>query len=165
MSAEVTGTPGAVRRRRAFRLLMAALLVAAVAIPLGSYLTSILFQGLLRQPPTREFLSDDKLLLDVQTFGNYPTTVTSLRLRETESQRVLWEAHAGGALRISRVAFSLGQNPGSDHPVEVAEGTLEVTVPPRGVPFFLAAGVRYEVRLCGTSSRVSCVTRKFVLGK
>lgn len=85
---EATTAPAVnVWRRRAFQVGLGAALVFAVAVPLGSYFASMLFQGILGQPPVKEFYDPSNIMLDVQTFGAYPTTVVSLSLRESEGGR------------------------------------------------------------------------------
>ena len=79
-------------------------------------------------PVTRLTRNDVELVVDFKTLGEYLTTVTRIRLRETDSERVVWEiVESRGTPQL----WEFRLRPGSNS-VRIAEpdfGSYEVVVP------------------------------------
>jgi hypothetical protein len=100
--------------------------------------------------------------LDVQTLGEYPTTVKRIRLLDV-NRAVVWEVLAQGrAAQIRGLALRPGKNPSQ---VDAEYGTYRV-VAPKGADFFiLSRGMKYTIEFWGGDSVLSRRSAAFVLGK
>lgn len=115
------------------------------------------------RPPLRVHVSGRTVLVDVQTLGEYPTSVARLRLLDDQSRTVVWAIDSNGsAPRLARFSLQVGDNP--VQPPDVMSGTYKV-VAPAASTFVLQAGRSYRIEVWGTGSVLSRRTATFVLGQ
>jgi hypothetical protein len=84
----------------------------------------------------------------MQTLGEYPTTISRIRLTHRGSGHVVWDlAASSGTPQI----HTLDLRPGLNQSVigGVASGTYEILVPRGGGPFQLEAGAEYAIEVWG----------------
>jgi hypothetical protein len=87
--------------------------------------------------------------LDVQTLGEYPTTVTEVRIIDTQSNSVVWEVNANSEKpQIREIVLK----PGINSTVLDAghSRAYEVRVPKSSATFTLQSGRTYAVEVQGT---------------
>jgi hypothetical protein len=97
------------------------------------------------------------LMIDVQTLGEYPTTVSHIRLAERSSGNVVFELMPDGKVPQIR-GFNLGLG---DNPVDLVNadyGAYRVVTPRIGKTFVLMPGHEYELTIWGTGLLPSTVT-------
>ena len=97
--------------------------------------------GLSRRGPTITF--------NVSTWGEYPTTVTRIRLSDLSNRSVLWELNADNS-EPQIGGFSLSEG---DNPVQVAteNGSYRAVAPSNSATFTLRKGPEYKLELWGGS--------------
>jgi hypothetical protein len=111
------------------------------------------------RPPLRVHRVGDQFIVDVQTLGEYPTTVTSIRLRRGDE--VVWDVKAREKVQIHTFRLRVGSNPSvpvacgggpppaCDHP-EPLDGY--VATRPESGSFAIERGSRYRLDVWGSSS-------------
>lgn len=115
------------------------------------------------RPPLRLHVSVRTVLIDVQTLGEYPTSVARLRLLDDQNNTVVWEiASNGSAPQLARFSLGIGDNP--VQLPDVCSGTYRV-VAPDAPTFVLQAGRTYRIDVWGTGTLLSRRTATFVLGQ
>lgn len=98
--------------------------------------------------PLRVVQSGDKVTVDVQTLGEYQTTVRRIKLVAKESQSVVWELKTqSGTPQINRIELKVGEN--SVLPTGVASGEYAVVTPAGSAAFSLSPGIDYEIEIWG----------------
>ena len=122
-----------------FRLIVfAAAAVLAAAIGVAYY-----------RPPLRVSHTPEGVRVDVQTLGEYPTSVERVRLRDVASGQVLWDLRAQGkGAQLSTFELCAGSNPAKLQ--DARWGQFDVAVPKRDAAFRLERGRRYELEVWGT---------------
>jgi hypothetical protein len=118
----------------------------------------MLFAGCRSKPPVKIVTADGSVVVDVQTLGEYPTTVTHVRLTEANGPTV-WEIRAEqGTPQIHNLTFAPGANPVTlAHP---DSGQYEIVVP-KGSSFILDPNKTYTVELWGASDQGKPVKSDF----
>lgn len=120
------------------------------------------FSGCSEKPPLRIIESWNKVTVDVQTLGEYRTTVMRIRLMNKTSGQVVWELKTqSGTPQIHQIELKIGENPAILN--GVLSGTYAVVTPDSTATFSLAADREYEIQLWGGESESSKVTRTFRL--
>lgn len=97
----------------------------------------------------------------MSTLGEYPTTITRIRLSDPHSKVVLWEIHADGAAQIHGFTLSEGENPvqiDSDH------GQYSVLTPSQSANFVLNRGTDYRVEVWGSGGALTKKSAVFRVG-
>jgi hypothetical protein len=124
------------------RPLIAAAVLFAIVLSLGG---SIWFW--LKRPPLHVTQQQATVKINVQTLGEYSTTIRRLRLSEATSGRVIWEIRAIGIAQARSFTLHAGEN----HAGVTADfGKFEI-VAPSSPMFVLHDGVTYKVELWGDS--------------
>lgn len=116
------------------------------------------------RPPLSLSRTGDTFLVDVQTLGEYQTSVARIRL--TRGQEIVWEATARDrAPQLHAFSLRIGSNPGL--PQECGGGPpsagasprssdgFDVVTPAGGGAFRIDPGANYELEVWGSSSRWS----------
>jgi hypothetical protein len=152
------------RRTRARWLLVAAAAVGVVVATFGAprQLAGVAWSGLTGRPPLRVQRAGDLFIVDVQTLGEYQTSVAGVRL--SRGGEVVWEIRAAGRVpQISTFALRVGENRGvpvcGGGPRTSCDGPelLEEyeTVRPTTGSFVIDRGTRYLLEVWGSDSRWS----------
>lgn len=89
--------------------------------------------------------TDDGILVDIQTLGEYPTTLTHLRLTRMDTAEVVWEVRADHGLQLWTIPLRHGDNPSVPH--TFGQRPIEVMTPETD-SFALTPG-EYELELSG----------------
>lgn len=101
-------------------------------------------------PPLRVRVMDEKAVVDVQTLGEYPTTITRVRIAEREGGRTIWEIKAKwGTPQIHTLSLAAGAN--SVDLAEPGAGGYEIVIPRKDPTFSLQRGTDYVVDVWGSS--------------
>jgi len=101
-------------------------------------------------PPLRLTRTGTGIMVDVQTWGEYPTTVTRIRLSDVDQSTVVWElVTAEGIPQIHRFMLNPGENRSL---LQSRPGIYRVLVPSNSDLFTLEKGHRYRVELWGGGS-------------
>jgi hypothetical protein len=86
--------------------------------------------------------------VDVQTLGEYQTSIARVRLTDVERQSVVWEVFARSrAPQLHEIVLSHGTN--RVLPAEVGLGTYNVIVPEGTATFTLESGRNYRIEVWG----------------
>ena len=86
-------------------------------------------------------------VVDVQTLGEYPTTVDRIRLSDLNQSTVVWEiATANGTPQIDRFMLKADKNPAV---LEANSGSYRLVAPTNGSGFLLRKGSKYRIELWG----------------
>lgn len=112
---------------------------------------SLVAAGCRSKPPLKLVMSEGSVVVDVQTLGEYPTTVNRVRLTEVNGPTV-WEIRAEqGTPQIHKLTFVTGMNSATlAHP---DSGQYEVVVPKGASSFILDPNKTYTVELWGASDQ------------
>jgi hypothetical protein len=98
------------------------------------------------KPPVRVLNVGDAVVVDVETLGEYPTTISRVRLTNPQTHSTIWEIKANsGTPQLHAMILREG-----DNSVSLADpdtGTYTVVSPPNSRIFRLERGVRYELEL------------------
>jgi hypothetical protein len=87
------------------------------------------------------------IVVDVQTLGEYPTTVDRIRLSDLNQSTVVWEiATANGTPQIDRFMLKADKNPAV---LEANSGSYRLVAPTNGSGFLLRKGSKYKIELWG----------------
>ena len=111
----------------------------------------MLFTGCRSKLPVKIVMADGNVAVDVQTLGEYPTTINHVRLTEANGPTV-WEIIAEqGTPQIHKLTFVPGMNSATlAHP---DSGQYEVVVPKGASSFILDPNKTYTVELWGASDQ------------
>lgn len=103
-------------------------------------------------PPLRVTRSSSGITIDVQTLGEYQTTISRIRLTDSERQAIVWEVAAnGGTPQLHTIPLIDGVN--AVLPFNAHAGAYKV-VAPRGRPTFtLERGRTYKIEVWGERGR------------
>ena len=116
--------------------------------------------GCASKPPVKVVSSPGKVIIDVQTLGEYPTTVRRVRL--LDAAQPIWEVRTKqGTPQIHTLSFVVGANP-----VKLASpdtGEYELMTPETGNTFQLKAGTNYTIQIWGDSEHTKPVQATFRL--
>jgi hypothetical protein len=124
------------------------------------FLVILLLTGCLRVPLEVK-PQGDHVEVDVASFGEYPTSVSRIRLSEEASRRVVWELAAGAKpLGFWNFTLHLGDNPVTCD--GAIGGQYQVVTPRVGGSFFLRTGATYVLEVWNKSG-LRCSTAKFKL--
>ncbi len=105
------------------------------------------------KPPLEIRRTDSGIVLDLQTLGEYPTSVDRLRLVRLPENTLVWEvAVAIGNPQVWTVSLVVGSNPSRPEAGPVA-GDWEVIYPKNENSFELERAVRYRVSVWGEGPR------------
>jgi hypothetical protein len=100
-----------------------------------------------KAPPLRIVQRGNDIVVDVQTLGEYPTTVNRIRLSDLNHSSVVWEiAAANGTPQIDRFMLKAAENPAT---LEANFGTYRIVAPTSGIGFLLRKGSKYKIELWG----------------
>lgn len=98
------------------------------------------------KPPVRVAIWGDTAKIDVETLGEYPTTIVHVRLQDGESHGTVWEIEANsGTPQLHGLTLKQGDN--SVFLAAPSTGTYEVVYPLHSKVFHLKQGVRYKLEL------------------
>ena len=112
-------------------------------------------------PPLRLVRTGNEITVDVQTLGEYPTTVNRIRLSDMNQSAILWEVVTlQGDAQLHEFTLKMGENPALLDP---DHGTYRVVTPQGVERFILQRGTKYRIELCGGKSILTrrCVTFQF----
>lgn len=127
-------------------------------------LSVLLFWGCSQPPPLRIIASGDMVTVDVQTLGEYRTTIDRIRLVDKSSGDTIWELKAqSGTPQIHQIELKIGENPAILN--GVLSGTYAVVTPNSTGSFTLVTGVEYEISIWGSDRESSRITGTFRLAK
>jgi hypothetical protein len=86
--------------------------------------------------------------LNVETLGEYPTTIRRVRLSDQATGTVLWEIMATeGTPQVHRIRLRLGPN--GPKFIDADGGEYSVVVPSADTPFLLLPATTYVVEVWG----------------
>jgi hypothetical protein len=106
-------------------------------------------------PPLLLVQDGSKVTVDVSTLGEYPTTVSRIRLSDVGNGAVVWEVRAeSGPAQLHRFSLTEGENPVQ---VDADYGSYRVVAPFNSASFSLHKGTHYKIELWGGAS---VLTRK-----
>jgi hypothetical protein len=112
-------------------------------------------------PPLRMIRGANEVTIDVQTLGEYQTTVNRVRLLDM-SRSVVWEIAAQGRdAQIRELVLMAGNN---ESQVEPEYGAYQVLTPKGADHFILSRGMKYTIELWGSNNVLSRSSATFVLG-
>lgn len=98
-------------------------------------------------PPLRIVQRGNDILIDVQTLGEYPTTVKRIRLSDLNKSSVVWEiVTANGTPQIDRFMLKADENPAT---LEASSGTYRIVAPTSGTGFLFRKSSKYRIELWG----------------
>ena len=131
----------------------AALMAAAL-----SCMILFLIVGCSDRPSVKVQASRDTVRIDLQTLGEYPTTISHVRLQNPRTKGAIWEVKTqSGTPQLRGLTFKVGTNP-----VTLAapdSGTYKVVIPADSKVFQLVPGENYELEVWkyeqGSPSRVT----------
>ena len=99
----------------------------------------------LNAPPLKISHHGSAVTIDVQTLGEYPTSVSCVRVSEVSSGQVIWEIRSVGIAQARSFILHVGENSASTH---ADHGTFRV-IAPLSQTFVLRSGVKYKIELWG----------------
>lgn len=121
---------------------------------LVSMLLAVVMLGCSQSVPLRVVQSGNKVAIDVQTLGEYQTTVRRIRLLNKQSHQVVWELVAQtGTPQINVIDLQVGENPAVL--TGVASGSYAVVSPSGATTFGLASGIEYEIEVWGDRKKAT----------
>ena len=98
-------------------------------------------------PPLRLRMSASEVVVDVQTLGEYPTTITRVCLSDLSQSRVVWEiVTKHGTPQIHEFSLKPNDNPTM---LDAQYGDYRVVVPIGAGHVALRRGVKYRIELWG----------------
>lgn len=102
-------------------------------------------------PPLRLVQEGGVVTIDVQTLGEYQTTIRRIRLTEHREDRVVWEVVAtSGTPQIGTLTLKGGKNPTAV--ANVQSGQYRVLTPQGADSFLLKGGTQYLIEMWGDRS-------------
>lgn len=112
-------------------------------------------------PPFHAHRRPNEIIFDVQTLGEYPTTINEIRLTSIDDGKTVWHIIAGaGVPQIHQLTLKLGINPAQ---MDSDSGSFRVVVPSDAAQFQLVTGKRYRIEVWGLSSKFSKQSAEFEL--
>lgn len=112
---------------------------------LSSIMLGSLF-GCTDKPPVKIQRSRDTVRVDLQTLGEYPTTISHVRLRNVRTGNTVWEIKTrSGTPQLHALTFKEGENP-----VALADpdsGTYTTLTPADSKTFQLNPAESYELEI------------------
>ena len=112
-------------------------------------------------PPLRITQNGPMLKVDVSTLGEYPTTVSRIRLSDARNHDVVWEISANGIAQMHGFKLVVGQNPVR---LDTDYGSFRVVTPSGSNSFDLKKGAEYRIDLWGGSGLLTRKSTSFHLG-
>ena len=107
-------------------------------------------------PSLRVIRDGQSAIIDVQTLGEYGTSISRIRLTDATTKTVVWElASKTGEPQIWTVKVHPGSN---DTHVHAEAGTFQVLIPNTAESFVLVAGRSYVIEVWGLNGRRSSRT-------
>jgi len=104
-------------------------------------------------PPLRLVRTGTEITVDVQTLGEYPTTVNRVRLSDVDHSTVVWEVvPLHGTAQLHDFTLKMGENAAwldADH------GSYRVVAPQGPQRFVHSGGTRYRIEVWGGSTVIS----------
>jgi len=114
-------------------------------------------------PPFRINQEIARIVVDVQSFGEYPTTIHEIRLVDLSNEAIVWHLLAdSGTPQIHRVTLSVGPNAAQ---IRTPAGSYRVIVPADAAQFLLTKGKPYRIEVWGTPSKFSRRSAEFVFAQ
>jgi hypothetical protein len=112
-------------------------------------------------PPLRLVRAANEITVDVQTLGEYPTTVNRIRLLDA-NRSVVWEVVARSReAQLTLLVLRSGKNQAM---VEADHGAYRVVAPIGIDSFNLSPGTKYRLELWGGGGVFNRSSATFVLG-
>jgi hypothetical protein len=103
-------------------------------------------------PPLRVTHDKGKVVIDIRTLGEYPTSVARVRLTELGKNVVVWELNVkSGEPQIDEIVLSPGANSAMLRGIQA--GTYEIIVPKNSDAFVLVQSRTYTMELWGRTGR------------
>jgi len=103
-------------------------------------------------PPLRVTRSSTGITIDVQTLGEYQTTISRIRLTDSERQVIVWEvAASSGTPQLHTIPLIDGTN--TVLPFNVHAGAYKVVAPSGRPTFTLERGRTYQIEVWGERGR------------
>jgi len=110
-------------------------------------------------PPLRVYQQTSGVKVDVSKLGEYPTTITHIRLSEVRANNTLWELKAeDGAVQLHGFSLVEGENPVK---IDTDYGRYSLLQPSHSTKFILRKRTDYKLELWGTNSIFSKKTVVF----
>jgi hypothetical protein len=131
---------------------------AAIALCIAMMLL-VVWTGLRwNAPPLRLVRTGTEITIDVQTLGEYPTTVNHIRLSDVNHSAVLWEIQGSG--QIHNFSLKMGDNPAL---LDADHGVYRVVTPQGVERFVLRRGTKYRIEIWGGKNLLTkrCATFLF----
>jgi len=102
-------------------------------------------------------VSQNSVIAHVETLGEYPTTVSHIRLTERQSGTVVLELQcATSPCQIHKLTLKAGENKIQD--VLPESDGYPITVPQKSTAFTLSRDTDYLLQMWGTASRPAQIT-------
>lgn len=99
------------------------------------------------RPPLRVTARENKVVIDLQTLGEYPSNVARLRLTDVATQKVVWELVGIGEPQIGRLELIVGENAAAAS--DVRHGRYDVVAPKGQTTFNLQPRRKYLIEAWG----------------
>jgi len=116
--------------------------------------------GCFKRPAVKVESSGSSVIIHVETLGEYPTTIRHIRIKDTSSEKVVFELLTeSGTPQIYSFRLSPGGN--STHVIDPEHGSYRVAEPSGKDTFVLQRGVPYRLTIWGDGSRSSEVDVRF----
>jgi hypothetical protein len=104
-------------------------------------------------PPLRINRTESKIAIDTSFFGEYPTTVSRIRMSDVHNRTVLWEIQAATPdTQIRGFSLNEGANPVLIKPTY---GSYRLVVPSNSATFTLSNSSVYELELWAGNSDIT----------
>jgi hypothetical protein len=98
------------------------------------------------RPPARIVMSGNTATVNVETLGEYPTTIMRARLRDEVDRSIIWEIQSSdGTPQIHKLVLKLGSN--SATLANPTTGKYRVIVPTNSDTFELSTDRQYKLEL------------------
>lgn len=99
-------------------------------------------------PSMKISLHGDNAVIDVQTLGEYPTTVSKAKLSNKTTRQTIWEIETDSATpQIHQIVFRLGANPA--RMVYPTAGSYRVVIPASQASFRIEPNTEYIIQIWG----------------
>ena len=108
------------------------------------------------KPPLRISNVDRGVRVDVQTLGEYLTTVKRIHLTNASTGETVWDLRAAPGSQGPQIwTFTLREGENPAQLTDIQYGRYDVAAPRGRTSFTLARGIEYEVAVYGESGRAS----------
>ena len=112
-------------------------------------------------PPLRLTTSGNTITVDVQTLGEYITSISRIRVSDLSKGRTIWEIQGEGSTpQISKFELSVGDNPALLKSVQAGR-SYRILVPRGADTFRLEGGVDYLIEVWGAHGVSAHATFRF----